>query len=245
MAKTIQLNSNNHVLIRGEINHHSIGSSLQQLGTTIAGEKEVFIIIASPGGHVTVGNLFIEQIRYLQSQNVTVNCVAIQAASMAFAIFQTCDNRYITSTSILMQHQMSTKGLDGPFENIMSYIDFMEQLNGLLSDFQSDRLGLTSDEFKKETQHDLWLLGNNAIKFNAADQIVTIGCTPDLYKRRKQETLDTIFFGKVTLTYSGCPLIIEPLTIESDNKNLTEKNIETIKDDVYKLNLNNIKYQKK
>ena len=52
-----------------------------------------------------------------ENMNKKVYCIVDKGASMAFVIFQHCQNRYIIDGSILMQHQMSG-GMSGPIENV-------------------------------------------------------------------------------------------------------------------------------
>lgn len=94
---SIIIYNNSHVAIVGEINEISIGETMVDLGRTLKdNQSEVVIFISSNGGNVVAGNNFIEHIRQVQSQNVTVSCIAQRAISTAFAIYQTCDNQYVT-----------------------------------------------------------------------------------------------------------------------------------------------------
>ena len=139
---------------------------------------------------------------------------------MAFSIFQSCSNRYVTSTSILMQHQMSVEGIGGPFENIYSYISFMNQLEEANSKLQSERLGMSLKDFKEQTEHDWWLLGSNAVTHNVADSITLAGCDPDLYQEETDMQIES-FFGTINMTYSLCPLVEGPLSISLSGNNET------------------------
>lgn len=76
-----------------------------------------------------------------------------------------------------MQHQMSISGLNGNYENILSYVDFMQQLYYNLVQNQAKCLNMTVDQFKDKIQHDWWLMGQNAINNNVADSMATVSCS--------------------------------------------------------------------
>jgi len=215
--KTILLTPDNHVSLIGEVNQQSVGNFLIEIGRKNHTKNgEIYIVLNSPGGQVGAGNNLVEHIRFLQAENVTVNCLALNAASMAFAILQACDNRLVTTTSLLMQHQISNDGIDGSFESIRSYVDFMMQLEDYMTIFQAERLNMTEHNFREKTEHDWWLLGTNAVTENVADQVVTVGCHTSLYANTKNVTVTTMF-GPVDLVYSTCPAVTGYLAVHFNN----------------------------
>ena len=222
----LTLDETNHVVLRGEISSDTVGPAMVKMGLIASNRSEVFLVLVSGGGSVRAGNSIIHQINYLQENNVTISCIATYAASMAFSIFQSCSNRYVTSTSILMQHQMSVEGIGGPFENIYSYISFMNQLEEANSKLQSERLGMSLKDFKEQTEHDWWLLGSNAVTHNVADSVTLAGCDPDLYQEETDMQIES-FFGTIKMTYSSCPMVEGPLTItlSGNNETLLTNNI--------------------
>lgn len=212
----VLLTPDNHVILNGEVTAESVDKVVSNLDRLMNNNlTEVGLFISSGGGSVLAGNRLIDQINYLQTNNVTVSCVADRAFSMAFAILQHCNNRYVMRSSIVMQHQMSTGNIGGSFRNIISYIDFMKQLNENLDTHQAERLGLSVVDFREKTEHDWWLLGHHIITENVADEVVVIGCSPGLYSINTTFTAKTLFFD-VKVTLSGCPLIKTPLSITAD-----------------------------
>tara|TARA_B110000971_G_C19662959_1_gene343167 strand:- start:214 stop:489 length:276 start_codon:yes stop_codon:yes gene_type:complete len=67
----------------------------------------IYVYINSQGGDVSACQLLINQLKYQVMQNKTIGCIAQKAYSMAFHLLQNCNNRYITSSSQVMQHQIS------------------------------------------------------------------------------------------------------------------------------------------
>jgi ATP-dependent protease ClpP protease subunit len=103
--RTITLDESNHMSIVGEIDDANVGHAIKQLAN-IKGD-EIYIYIDSPGGSVSSGDKFVSYMDFLQGQEKTIICVAENAMSMAFHIFENCDKRYMTQSGLLMQHQIS------------------------------------------------------------------------------------------------------------------------------------------
>lgn len=226
-SRNLILTHDNHVSLIGMIDGASVAEAQQQLGRVANqalenNQTEVILYISSNGGNVISGNALIEDIHFYQDQGLNITAVAPRAISMAFATLQACDKRCVLPTSILMQHQMSAGG-GGEMENLHSHMDFLDQLYDNLLENQAQRLNMTIDDFKKRINHDWWMLGKRAIDNQAADQIVRVGCSPDLYKGNHTEDFYTLF-GAFRLTFSDCPLVTFPLHIEPLFSNYTLPN---------------------
>ena len=104
-SKTIELTSNNLISIRGPINAFSASKFIHE--TSNIQSNVINIVINSPGGSISDGNVIIEQIKSLTDSKIRVNCICDFAASMAFIITQSCPYRYGMTSSVLMQHQMA------------------------------------------------------------------------------------------------------------------------------------------
>lgn len=95
------------VVIEGEIG----GSSLTPVGRKLlewaqASTEAVSIIISSPGGAVTAGEQFLGYMRAVQGRGVTIRCYVVDfAASLAFNILASCDERYALNSSLLLWHR--------------------------------------------------------------------------------------------------------------------------------------------
>lgn len=71
-----------------------------------AGEKEVQLIINSPGGEVITGFLFLNLMRAAQQKGLKVTCfVPTIAASMAYQILLNCDERHTLNHAFLLWHR--------------------------------------------------------------------------------------------------------------------------------------------
>ena len=114
-SNLIELTTNNSVILRGPVNSISVSKWIYNINKIKT--DDIYIYIKSPGGSVTSGNLFIEQIKSLSESGKNIHCIAEFAASMAFIILQSCPNRYGLFSSILMQHQISF-GISGNLQNV-------------------------------------------------------------------------------------------------------------------------------
>ena len=210
-VESILLKPGNHLFLTSQVNEDS--KELFISGNNRLTTKNIYVYISSNGGSVMSGNDIIENMKYLNSTGYNITCIAQRAYSMAFHIFQHCKQRYITSSSTLMQHQMGL-GINGNYENIKTYLEMIEQINEELINYSAKRLKMTSSSFKNKIMNDWWFYGKSAIKNNVADKVVTIGCSPTLYnmkymKKKKEMSLEDIFSDKDehVIELNGCPLL--------------------------------------
>jgi ATP-dependent protease ClpP protease subunit len=206
-TETINLTTTNLVVLRGEVNGPSVSKWVIEL--LQIQDDTIYVYIITNGGSVEDGVKVIEVINTLQENNKNVVCIADVAMSMGFIILQSCPVRYIMSSSILMQHQLSL-GASGSIRNVQTRIKYIEYLENDLNEMQANRLGINIDSFLNFIAHDWWLYGKNILKFNAADKMVHVLCSEDLVKLNVTETIKT-HEGDITLIYSGCPLAKDPL----------------------------------
>lgn len=209
-TNTINLNENNMVSIRGPIDSDSTNKFFQDI-MKINKEEEINIFINSPGGSVMEGLKIVSYIEML-NDNVKVNCIADFAASMAFIITQSCQNRYAMKSSILMQHQMSLSNRGNLF-NLNNYMEMINDMNVDLDKSQAERINISYDEFKQRITNDWWLYGSKAKEMNVVDDIVNVKCSDRLTSSTEKTKISSIF-GDVEYTFNLCPLIRHPLKVK-------------------------------
>jgi len=218
-SPAVHLTEKNHVVVRGQVSGDSVSKWILELNNIK--DKDVIVYITSPGGSVLAGMTFVEQIKQMSQSGKNVVCVADVAASMAFIILQSCPTRYVTSSSILMQHQMSLS-LGGQIENVKSYLRFLDNIENDLNGMQAEKMKMDTNEFQKLIAHDLWLSGSAIMRHNAADNMVHVSCDSLLLTGVNREVINTIF-GKIVLVYSKCPLARDP--IEADFKGISDTSV--------------------
>lgn len=212
--KIIELNKQNLITLRGEID--------EQLTSEIIGKinkfsnNQVYLYITSPGGSVIDGLQIIDQLQTLVHRNIKLTCIADFAASMAFVIFQSCPIRYVTTSSVLMQHQMSLK-LKGNLENINTYLDFIKDIDTDLDELQANKLKMPIEDFRKKINNDWWMNYKSIIKSNAADSLGIVVCNSELVDMSEEVVKSTLLFD-VKAKFSKCPISREPTEIKYNGK---------------------------
>jgi ATP-dependent protease ClpP protease subunit len=225
-SQLIQLNRQNLITLRGEINDELTSELVRKLNKFT--NNQLYLYITSPGGSVISGMQIIDQLKSLRERNIKLVCIGDFAASMAFAIFQSCPVRYITSSSILMQHQMSLQ-LNGNLQNVNNYLDFIRQIDDDLEEFQAAKLQMDKNEFTHKVMNDWWLSGNNIVKNKAADSIILVSCDPELVGQN-DEVKKVSPFVDINIIFSKCPLSREPLDVKIKTKLDSDDNKEVIKE---------------
>ena len=195
MDKEIALNSDNSIIIRGEINDKMATDFVLDINRRKT-KKDLYVYLDTNGGSVDAGNKIIYEI-----QKYNISCISSKAISMGFVILQSCNRRYITPLGTLMQHQMSY-GISDEKAKVESYVEYIRQMGDHLTELQSKKIGITKREFERRTYNDWWLFGKNAVDNNCVDDVSKVTCTTKLTNATYTEDR-----GSYIYTYSKCPLI--------------------------------------
>ena len=134
----------------------------------------VNIIINSNGGDYFATIKFILKMEEIKKRNVTFNCYSIQASSSAFVIFQYCDKRYVSPSSLLFHHNATIKvpleELEYFYEN---YYELAMREHTKINKYISSKIGLTYKEYLEKIRNDWRIKGGKNIMANKlADEIV-------------------------------------------------------------------------
>ena len=145
-VENIVLTANNHIAFLGPVTEASVSVWMQSLYEKVKPGAELYVYLNSPGGQVDAGMHLITQMRHLRrTYNMTLRCLARRAASMAFAIYQLgCDERLLTDTATLMQHQASY-GVEGNERTVRNRQALYRKQIAHLTQQQAERLGVTVD----------------------------------------------------------------------------------------------------
>ncbi len=200
---SVILTPDNHVSVKGRIDRYmasSFISKINQINST-----NIYVYIDSPGGDVESGQKMIQYLNFKKDTNKTIMCIAWEAHSMAFNIFQSCSYRYVLPDSKMMQHQMSFKNLDGNIENLNNYVKISNKLYDKLIEDASKRIGISVDIYRAKIMNDWFLYGEEIVKNNVADAMISsVGCSKKL---TAHDSITTLGEGTNLLTISLCPLV--------------------------------------
>lgn len=217
---TITLTENNHVFFNKKFDDLSVAEVQQKLFDKLsASEDDVYLVIYSPGGSVSAGKLLID---FIQPYKKRINTITIFAASMGYNLVQSANKRYILPSGTLMSHRASVHNLsgevNGELDNFYSYLkDVVEELEVTAS----KRIGITISYYKNQVADELWLTGEKAIKSNHADERVYIICDKSL--AGTYQSVATTIFGSFSVTYSKCPIITSPVSIDPSDAKAKEE----------------------
>jgi len=94
---------------------------------------------------------------------------------------------------------------------------------------QSKRLGIDKNEFIKLIINDWWISGHSSKELNVADDIILSKCHEDIITKHETIQIDTIR-GPISMIYSKCPLIRDPIKIIwRNNTGLNSNIVELVK----------------
>ncbi len=207
---SVEYDLGNTVTLRGVINSVSVSKAVESL--SLAKSDEVFLFIQSPGGSIIDGMTLVN---FIRSTDKKIICIADIAISMAFVILQSCDERLSTANSITMQHHASFGVNRGEAPNVVNFVNFLLKMDKELDIAQAARIGITVEKFQKNIDRDWWLFGSDVAKENVTDRNVTAVCTKKLLESTVTEKIQVMGgLFEVTLTWSGCPEILDPKSIE-------------------------------
>lgn len=169
----------------------------------------LYLVLNTPGGSVTAGLNFIDNIKSL---NIPIHTVTIFAASMGYQFVQELGTRYITASGTLMSHRGSVGGVSGQVPGeLNSRIGHIQAILSGMSSRAAARVGMTKENYDAAIINELWVSGNEAVNSKHADQVADVKCDKKLMQETYKDEAITIF-GRVELTYAKCPLITAPIS---------------------------------
>ena len=168
LVEELQLDKIDLVVLDGQIESEMANQFIFNL---FEKDADFYIYIDSNGGDVESGLKIVKMMNYIQKNNIKLKCIAKKAMSMAFHIFQHCDERLILQNSILMQHEM-TVYLNGGLQESKSEIDKFIELNNKINLFESTKIKMDLNEYLSELKNELWLSGDDILRHDAADRKV-------------------------------------------------------------------------
>ncbi len=188
----------------------------------------IFLVLNTPGGSVPAGLSFIDTVKAL---NIPVHTVTLFAASMGYQMVQELGTRYITPSGTLMSHRGSVSGLSGqvPGELNSRVLHISSVLDGMM-ERASKRVGISKQDYSDMIIPEFWTFGENAVNLNHADKVADVVCESKLIRETYEENVFTLF-GSVTVKFSKCPLITEPLSISFGGQ-VSEKKATKIKQEL-------------
>lgn len=176
--------------------------------------SEIYIVLYTPGGSVSAGQLFFDTLNALPC---TFNTITIFSASMGYQTVQNLGKRYILPSGILMSHRAYVSGIGGEIDGeLQSIVDLLKSNVDELDNIAAKRVGLETKQYKELIRDELWMTGSQAVKMKHADEVVLVKCDSSLVGTYS-ERIDT-FFGSFMVEFSKCPIVTGILNVYGANE---------------------------
>lgn len=219
-ARTIELNSNNTINFNQDFNAMFVAKKQIEAITLCAKNtgKDIYVVLYSPGGSISAGQLFFDTLNALPCKFHTVT---ITAASMGYQTVQNLGERLILKSGLLMSHRAQISGLGGELGgDLNQVIKMLEDNVRSLEVTASKRIGISLEKYRESIRDELWLTAEEAVKLNHADAIVNVKCDESLMGTHI-ETVNS-FFGSFDVEFSDCPIIVAPINIKGSREKSSE-----------------------
>lgn len=169
--------------------------------------QPLYLVLNTPGGSVAAGNQFID---FVKSRNRPVHTIVIFAASMGYQITQELGKRYILPSGTLMSHRGSISGISGQVPGeLNARLKMIEEILEGMNVRAAKRVSMSLKAYQDAIINELWTSGQHAVDTKHADDVAIATCDNSLSGTYSEDVATA--FGAVTVEFSNCPLITEPV----------------------------------
>lgn len=140
-----------------------------------AGHKTAVMEIDSPGGSVVLAHQMVKALEAAAERGLRVTCVVDGLGlSSAFAILQSCPERWATRRSYLMAHSPYQPEAEVRLETLDNQRSALEVVVRAFAEQCAGRLKVTMDEYLRRTTggHQWWMDWREALRSGAVDGVV-------------------------------------------------------------------------
>jgi ATP-dependent protease ClpP protease subunit len=216
IKKTITLEEGTAVTLRGPVTGSSVAKAMKALQAASrrnSKDTHLQLVLDTPGGDIDAGNDLIDFAKALPQK---VDTITLFAASMGFQIAQNLDTRYITRNGTLMSHRARVGGLGGQVKGeLETRYRMIRRTVDQLDFVAATRMGMDTKAYETLVLNEYWVYGFDAVDAKAADEQVALRCGESM-DGTEVVSFQT-FFGDVKVTFSKCPLMKEPESIDFGN----------------------------
>jgi ATP-dependent Clp protease protease subunit len=135
-------------------------------------DKDIYLYINSPGGHVTSGMSIYDTMQYITPDIQTI-CMG-QAASMGSLLLAagTAGKRFALPNARIMIHQVMG-GTSGQATDIEIHAKEILRVKDQLTNILSQHTGKPFDQVKQDSERDNFMSPQEALDYGLIDQIIT------------------------------------------------------------------------
>lgn len=153
-----------------DFNDYTAEFLIKDLAIAAKADKDIRLIINSPGGSVTSLLSIIDSINLIDMNLETV-CIG-QAASAGSVLFSCGKKRYITKNARILLHQVSG-GAWGNIQDMEIEAAEAKRLNEVYLDILSKNIGKDKETLRKDMQRDFILTAEQAVAYGLADSVIS------------------------------------------------------------------------
>lgn len=160
----------NVIVFDDEISEASVAQFSMELALAEQTFDSVVVEINSPGGELGAG---MKMMKAIEQSSAQVTCrVDGVAASMAFIVLQSCDERVMTKRSVLMGHQVAlgVRGQKTQMENALAVARALDWAMGCAVVAKA-HISVEQYLLLIDGGHELWLTGPEALVFGFVDSV--------------------------------------------------------------------------
>ena len=211
-TRTITLSQDNTINFNESFSGIFVASKQIEAMKTCASSKskEIYVVLYTPGGSISAGQLFFDTINALPCKFHTIT---IFAASMGYQTVQNLGERLILPSGTLMSHRASISGLSGELggelesvlKNLVDSVNVMEK-------HAANRVGISVKDYQDLIRDELWMTADQAVKTGHADEVVLVKCDESLLGTTSKVV--RTFFGSYEVEYSDCPIVTAPVSVD-------------------------------
>jgi len=210
--RTVILNKNNTVTLRDVVTYGSVGKlqdQLFKLSYDLSPTDHIYLVLDTPGGSVDAGLALISMAQGLPQK---IHTITLSSYSMGFHIVQSLGQRLILPNGSMMSHRVKG-GIQGELPG-----SAITRLNFIMKQIDEEdakiakRVKMSTEAYRALIQDEYWVSGSRAVDANMADEVVTARCGKDLSGTEKVSIFT--LFGTINVTFSQCPLVQAPLSVD-------------------------------
>ena len=135
-------------------------------------EKDIYLYVNSPGGHVTAGLAIYDTIQYIKPHVATM-CIG-QAASMSAVLLAAGSKgkRYALPHARVLLHQV-LGGFEGQATEIDIHAREILRVRQEINHILAEHTGQPIDKIERDTERDFFLTAKDACEYGIVDAIIT------------------------------------------------------------------------
>lgn len=210
-TKTIKrINASNASILvfNTEVNYDSVEMATAALYELDKLDKDIYILINSPGGSVFDGTRLFAHMKGTKNKVHTI-CETI-CASMAAHMFEKGNKRYMMDKSVLMFHP-AAGGVRGTVPQMKSLLDLIDTYTQRLDMETATRSNIPYKDFELMVLKNLWIEADDAVSLKLADGYIIFDM--DIFKQQAEyfNVRDELVKRGVKLTATTEAKIIIPV----------------------------------